>query len=138
MADAPGRTTDANGAVHHLAIGAGKDGRIFVANRNSLGGFGTTDNVVEEFQSGTQPIENFFDVPAYWNGLVFIHSESDVLRAYPYANGLLGTSPASSAAPVYGIHGATPAISSYGKRDGIVWELQVELAPNGGHAVLHA
>ena len=118
-------------------VGAGKDGRIFVLNRNDMGGFGTTDRVVQEFQSGTQPADNFFDVPSYWNGFVYIHGENDVLRAYPYSNGHLGTTPQASASTIYGIHGATASVSAYGNRNGIVWELQVDQAPNGP-AVLRA
>ena len=119
-------------------VGAGKDGRIFVLNRNDLGGYGTTaDRVVQEVQSGTQQFDNFFDVPAYWNGLVYIHAENDVLHAFTYANGHLSTSPQASASTVFGIHGATPTVSAYGSRSGIVWELQVDGQPNGP-AVLHA
>jgi hypothetical protein len=119
-------------------VGAGKDGRVFVLNRNDLGGFTTSaDRVVQEFQSGTQPADNFFDVPTYWNGLLYIHGENDVLRAYPYSNGHLSTTPQASASTVYGIHGATASLSAYGNRNGIVWELQVDQSPTGP-AVLHA
>jgi len=118
-------------------VGSGKDGRIFVLNRTDLGGFSTTDRVVQELKSGVQPADNFFDVPAYFNGLAYIHGENDVLRAYTYSNGHLSSTPQSSASTVYGIHGATPTVSAYAARNGIVWELQVDGAPSAP-AILHA
>ena len=128
---------DNNSSTPQEIMGEGKDGRIFVLNRNNLGGFNTSDRVVQEMQSGTQPADNFFDTPTYWNGLVYVHGENDVLRAYPYSSGRLGTTPQASGTIVYGIHGATASASSFQNRDGIIWELQVDQAPNGP-AVLHA
>jgi hypothetical protein len=130
---------DNTSSVPQEITGAGKDGRIFVLNRNDLGGFSSTgpDRVAQEMQSGTQPADNFFDVPTYWNGLVYVHGENDVLRAYQYSNGRLGTSPQASGTIAYGIHGGTASASSYQNRNGIIWELQVDQSPNGP-AVLHA
>ncbi len=119
-------------------IGAGKDGRIFLVDRDNMGKFDANANhVVQVVQSGVQQFDNFFDQPAYWNGNIYYHGENDVVRQFKWTNGLLSTS-AFAAGPVrYGVHGATPSVSSNGNSNGIVWELQVDGQP-GGPAILHA
>jgi glucose dehydrogenase len=34
--------TDSSGTVHHLVVGAGKDGNLYVVNRDSMGKFSAT------------------------------------------------------------------------------------------------
>ncbi len=128
-----------NSSSHpHELIGAGKDGRIFVVDRDHMGGFSSTaNNVVQIVQSGVQQFDNFFDTPAYWNGNIYYHAEGDVLRQFHWSNGLLSTSPFAVGTVVYGVHGATPSVSSNGNSNGIVWELQVDGQPNNP-AILHA
>jgi Bacterial Ig domain len=122
----------------HEVIGAGKDGRIFVVNRDNMGQFDpNADHVIQVVQSGVKQFDNFFDQPAYWNGYVYYHAEGDVLRQFKWSNGLLSTSPVYTGSTTFGTHGATPSVSSSGTSNGIVWELQVDGQPNGP-AVLHA
>ena len=119
-------------------IGAGKDGRIFVIDRDALGGFNNPDRAIQEIQAGNSPSDNFFDTPAFWNGNVYFHAEQGVLQQFSWSNGTLSSSPASSGSTIFGIHGATPAISANGTNNAILWELQVDQAPNKGPAILHA
>ena len=129
---------DNSSSFPHEVIGAGKDGRIFVVNRDNMGQFDPNANhVVQVVQSGTQQFDNFFDQPAYWNGYVYYHAENDVLRQFSWTNGLLSTSPVHTGAVTYGVHGATPSVSASGASNGIVWELQVDGQPSGP-ALLHA
>ena len=44
--------TDASGAVHHLAVGAGKDTNIYVVNRDSMGRFNASTNQNYQTLSG--------------------------------------------------------------------------------------
>src|SRR5262249_35121933 len=126
-------------SVHpHEMIGAGKDGRIFVIDRDRLGGFSNPDGAIQEIQAGNSPSDNFFDTPAFWNGNLYYHAEQGVLQQFTWANGTLSSSPAFTGSTVFGIHGATPSISANGTSNAIVWELQVDQAPNKGPAVLHA
>src|SRR5262249_39826707 len=129
---------DNNSAHPHEMIGAGKDGRIFVIDRDVLGGFNNPDRVIQQIQPGTSPSDNFFGTPALWNGNVYYHAEQGVLQQFTWSNGTLSSSPAFTGSTVFGIHGATPSISANGTSNAIVWELQVDQAPNKGPAVLHA
>jgi hypothetical protein len=129
---------DNSSSFPHEVIGAGKDGRIFVVNRDNMGGFDPNANhVIQVVQSGVRQFDNFFDQPAYWNGYVYYHAEGDVLRQFRWSNGLLSTSPMYTGPDTFGTHGATPSVSANGTSNGIVWELQVDGQPNNP-AILHA
>ena len=81
----------------HELIGGGKDGRIFVMNRDNMGQYQTTDHVIQEVQTGTQEFDNIFATPTLWNGTIYYHCEQDVVKAYSWdsSTGLLSTSPIS-------------------------------------------
>ena len=67
----------------HILIGGGKDGNIFVVNRDSMGGFNdTSNNVLQTVHIGTTQYGNIFSTPVYWNGTLYFHSNNDVLRAF--------------------------------------------------------
>jgi len=124
----------------HELIGGGKDGRIFVMNRDNLGGFGMTNNVIQTVQTGTQQNDNIFSTPTFWNGSIYYHCAHDVAKQYYWypSTGLLSTSPVSQGTIVYGGHGANSSLSANGTSDGILWELDTTNASSGGAAILHA
>ena len=109
----------------HELIGGGKDGRIFVINRDNMGQLQMSDHVIQTVQTGVQTFDNIFSTPALWNGNIYYHCERDVLKDYSWNNttGLLSTSPISEGKFKLGAHGATVSISSNGNSDGIVWEI---------------
>ncbi|HKV79356.1 MAG TPA: PQQ-binding-like beta-propeller repeat protein [Candidatus Sulfotelmatobacter sp.] len=123
----------------HEVIGGGKDGNIFVVNRDNMGSFSpTSNNVIQTVQTGVHQFDNIFATPAYWNGLVYIHCESDVLRAFSWNNGQLSNQPVTKGQPVLSVHGATVSISSNGSNNGIVWEIDNTNHDTGGPAILRA
>jgi Bacterial Ig-like domain (group 2) len=123
----------------HEIIGGGKDGKVFVVNRDSLGSFSpTSNNVVQTVQTGVQQLDNIFSTPAYWNGLFYVHCENDVLRAFSWSNGQLSGQPVAKGQPVLSVHGATVSISSNGSNNGIVWEIDNSNHDSGGPAILRA
>ncbi len=124
----------------HELIGGGKDGRIFVINRDNMGQFQTTDHVIQEVQTGTQQFDNIFATPTFWNGTIYYHCENDVVKAYSWDSnsGLISTSPISHGTHTYGTHGATSSLSANGSSDGILWEIESTNVDNGGPAILRA
>jgi hypothetical protein len=124
----------------HELIGGGKDGRIFVMDRDNMGGYQETDHVIQEVQTGTQQFNNIFATPTYWNGTLYYHCAQDVVKAYSWDSntGLLSTSPISQGRDVYGGHGSISSLSSNGMSDGILWEIESTNAQNGAAAILHA
>jgi hypothetical protein len=102
------------------AIGGGKNGVLYVVDRNAMGGFNATSNHdVQEISLG----KGVYSTPAYWNGTVYVHASGDVPRAYRVTNGMLWLAAAGSSTLTFGFPGASPVISANGTTDGIVWEL---------------
>jgi hypothetical protein len=131
---------DNTSATPHELVGGGKDGRIFIVNRDNMGGFSVTGNAVVQIdQRGNTQFDVFFDTPAFWNGTIYYHGEQDVLEAYQYSNGMISpATPTSRGNITFGQHGATPSISANGSSGGIVWEIQSDQWRTGGAAILHA
>ncbi len=123
---------DASGAVHHLALGAGKNSVIYVVNRDSMGKFDSNaDHLYQEIVG--QITGPMFAMPAYFNGAVYFGSIGDSIKAFSITNAALSTTPASKTANTFGSPGATPSVSANGAANGIVWAVE-----NGTVAVLHA
>jgi hypothetical protein len=114
----------------HLLVSGGKEGRLYLINRDSLGHFCSScttkdTNVVQTFAAST----GFFSTPAFWhNALYFAGSlqgagHGDKLKrlVFNLATGLFSPSPASRSAFTFNFPGATPSISSQGSSNGIVW-----------------
>lgn len=114
---------EAGGGDHpHLMVGAGKEGRIYVLDRDNLGKWqaGSDSQIV---QSLPRAISSLFGNPAYFNGAVYFCGSGDNLKAFSIVNGSLSTSPVSRSPESFGFPGCVPAISANGKSNGIVWVL---------------
>ena len=124
----------------HELIGGGKRGVITVMNRDNMGGYQMTDQVIQEVQTGTQQNNNIFSTPTFWNGTLYFHCAQDVVKAYYWYpdTGLISTQPVSQGSIVYGGHGANTSISANGTSDAILWDIDTTNAHNGGPALLHA
>jgi hypothetical protein len=123
---------DANGAVRHLAVGAGKDKKIYVVDRDNMGKFNSgSNNIYQEIQGVLANGE--FGMPAYFNNTVYLGAVADVLKAFPITAARLASAPASQSGNGFQYPGTTPSVSANGNSDGIVWA-----AENGSTAVLHA
>ncbi len=83
-ADRPIIMPDNPSQYPHELIGGGKDGRIFVINRDNMGQFQTTDHVIQEVQTGTQEFDNIFTTPTFWNNTIYYHCAQDVVKAYSW------------------------------------------------------
>ena len=126
--------TDANGVVHHLAVGAGKDTNIYVVNRDNMGKFNASSNnaIYQELPNALSG--GAWSMPAFFNNTVYYAGVGDHLKAFPITNALLATTPASESANTFAYPGATPSVSSNGTQNGIVWLVETQ----NGAGVLHA
>ncbi len=128
---------DASGAAHHLIVGAGKDGSIYVGDRDRLGKFNQSaqnnSNLYQEVQHALPG--GAWSGPAYFNNTVYYAGVRDVLRAFAVADARLSATPTSTSMASFAYPGATPSVSANGTANGIVWA--VESAPEAA-AVLHA
>ena len=124
------------GGHTHLMVQAGKEGKLYVVDRDNMGGFNaSTDNVVQEIsgQSG-----GLWSIPAFWNNKLYTWGKQNQLRAFTLSNGLFSTTPTATAAPPSGYPGASPSVSSNGNTNGIVWTLRTDAYNVGGPAILYA
>jgi hypothetical protein len=132
----------------HETIGGGKDGNVFIVNRDNMGGYNPDppqNKVIQEVQICTDGYNNIFSTPVYWNGSIYYHCNNDVVRAFSWnaTTGLLSTTPTSVGTAVYQTHGATASLSANGAVNGIIWDID-NTAYNGndpagsGPSVLHA
>jgi len=125
---------DSMGNTWHLAVGAGKDQRIYVVNRDLMGKFNTTnDNAIYQELDGALP-NGVWSTSAYFNNAVYFASVSSALQAFTISNAKLSATPTSQSSTPFGYPGATPSISANGSSNGIVWAM--ESGSTGG--VLHA
>lgn len=123
---------DTGGAIHHLALGAGKDRSIYIVNRDAMGKFDPNANHIEQQIDG-QLAGSVFSMPAYFNNTVYFGAVGDRLKAFTIANARVSTVPSSQSANSFPFPGATPGISANGAANGIVWAIE-----NGSTAALHA
>ncbi|MFZ0421147.1 MAG: hypothetical protein WAM04_23810 [Candidatus Sulfotelmatobacter sp.] len=113
-------------ATVSVTLGGGKDGNVFVLNRNNMGGFNTSsNNVLETVQICTNGDNNIFSTPAYWNSTIYYHCNGYAISAYSWNASVttMSTTPTSTGSTVFITHGATPSVSANGNTNGIVWEI---------------
>ena len=124
------QVSDAQGNPRTLAVGAGKDGHIYLVDTNNMGRFRPGgDEIYQEMTSVLGPV---YSSPAWFNGVLYYGSQGNPLQALAFVNGQL-TSPNSKSPEAFEFPGTTPSISADGVSNGIVWA-----AENRSPAVLHA
>jgi len=117
---------DQNGPYTHELIASGKQGWVYVLNRDNMGMYSSNDTqVVQEVSlltgettSTTQ--DQLFGSPAYWNNTVYFTPLASPVLAFPLSGGLLGI-PLKTSAIYSGSH--SPSISANGLTYGILWVL---------------
>jgi hypothetical protein len=121
---------DQPGSVPHLLVGGGKEGKLYVLNRDNLGGSGDS-HAVQSFSVGN----GIYSTAAFWQNTLYIAPLQGHLQALSLASGMFTISPSSQSTETYGFPGATPSVSSQGTSNGVVWALE---RPNPvAGAILH-
>lgn len=108
-----------NTAHPHLLLGAGKEGKFYLIDRDNMGKFGTTDNVVQTFGGA---VNASFSVPAYFNGRFYATSGfGGPLASWPLTGAAINTAAGQSSPESIGFPGCSPLISANGASNGVVW-----------------
>ncbi|HEY4384508.1 MAG TPA: hypothetical protein VGN34_08565, partial [Ktedonobacteraceae bacterium] len=131
---------DQSGSYSHLMLGVSKNGRLYLVDRDHLGGFVATSNVacaepqkqhtdvdriVQESQAGLIP--GLFMAPVYWkapDGKQYIYvsganadtGKGDPIKAFELSHGQINLAPVMQTALTYGYPGAGIAVSSNGNK----------------------
>ncbi|MGZ4974669.1 MAG: hypothetical protein ACXWDN_18070, partial [Limisphaerales bacterium] len=116
-------------AAHpHLMVGSGKEGTVYLVDRDNLGHFNAnTNRIVQTLQLAQG---GNFSSPAYFNGRLYYQGTRDALRAYSFSNGLLVPGPVKSTNSCTTFHAPTPSVSANGTANGIVWTIQTDTYTN--------
>ena len=123
---------DSTSTVRHLMLGAGKDGNIYVVDRDSMGKFNASTN--KNYQTlGGALTGGIYSTPAYFNNTVYYGNVSGTLKAFTISSAKLGATPQSQSATQFTYPGTAPSVSANGTANGIVWAHE-----NSNPAVLHA
>lgn len=118
------------GAIRGVALAAGKDGDLFMLDRDRLGGFGD-GKARQEFRTGTEKDVSgaypgvVFSEGAFWNDRYYVAGAGEPLKAYRLdpVTVRLSFEGAAAQPPAFGYPGSTPAVSATGDANGIVWVL---------------
>jgi hypothetical protein len=123
---------DSTNTVRHLMVGAGKDGNIYVVDRDSMGKFNAGSNKNYQTLTGVLP-GGIWSTPAYFNGTLYYGNVSGTLKAFAISSAKLVTAPQSQSTTQFTYPGTAPSVSANGSANGIVWAHE-----NTSPAVLHA
>jgi hypothetical protein len=116
-----------------LLVAGGKEGTIYVVNRDNLGGYQQGGNNIVQYivgaikgSVGRTQFNGMYNTPSYFDGNVYIFGEYDYPKMFSLSNGLLPTKATSTGTVI--MRSPDPIISANGSLNGVVWML--EFAPN--------
>jgi hypothetical protein len=123
---------DSGGRTRHLAVGAGKDGHMYVVDRDAMGKWNASAN--QNYQDIAGALGgSVFSMPAFFDNTLYYGASGAKLKAFAVTNARVASTPSSSSPASFGFPGTTPGISASGSTNGIVWAVE-----NKSPAVLHA
>ncbi len=113
----------------HLLIGSGKEGKIYLINRDNMGKYDSaTDHVIQTqgYSTGTphMGINGSLGTPAFFNGtLYYVGGYGDTGKTFNIANAAFSTAVVKETPDSFAFPGSTPSISANGATNGVVWTL---------------
>jgi fibronectin type 3 domain-containing protein len=123
----------AGSAAHpNLLVGAGKEGRIYLIDRDDMGGYhgdaagdgnSGTDDVVQETVTGA--INGSLDTPTFYDGsLYYVGGYGDEARTFTISDAVMSSSSVTQSTDSYGFPGSTPTISTDpAGGNAVVWDI---------------
>jgi hypothetical protein len=133
-------------AAHpHLLVQVGKDGRLFLLDRDDLGGRSQGANGTDKVLGVSGPYNGVWGHPAVWGGdggFVYTVENQGYLRASRYAvsgTGLPALSSAGTSGGTFGYTSGSPVVTSDGSTSGsaLVWVVYSD-GSNGANGQLRA
>ncbi len=117
------------GCAHpNMVIGGGKDGNVYVIDRDNFGGYNQNTNQNVQTVKG-KTLNALYGSPAYWTDSANVEHVYEgpcngALKMYNLnsSTGLLAAGPSSPS--TYAFPGPTPSVSANGAVSGIVWAIQ--------------
>ena len=115
---------DAKGKLRYLAIGAGKDQRIYIVDRHNMGKFNpNNDNAIYQEIDGALG-GGEWATSAYFEGSIYYGPVGNNLLQFKFSKARLSTSPQSKSSASFTYPGTTPSVSANGSSNAIVWAIE--------------
>jgi len=116
---------DTHGKAHHLLVATGKDTNLYLLNQNNLGKFNAVRNSIYQEIDGVSSFGAWSSI-AYFNNSIYTAGVNSPLKRFQFNfsnpdKPLLDTTPAAQTALTFSWPAFTPAISSNGIQNAIVW-----------------
>ena len=115
---------DQPGPHPHEAIFGGKEGRLYLVDRDMMGHYnpaGDTGVVQEIMVKQVVNGSGLFMTPVYYNNQVYVSSMEGSISSFSLTNGRLSDTPVGVTTAKYGFPGAAMTVSGNGGAGGIVW-----------------
>jgi hypothetical protein len=112
---------DQPGLFPHELIAGGKQGTLYLINRDNPGAFNAAaDNAIQTLPAAV-PSE-LAGVPSYWNGSVFVAGVNDHVKQFSIVNGILTQQPVSQTPTIFaGAGQESTSVTANGNTNGILW-----------------
>jgi hypothetical protein len=123
----------------HLLVELGKDGVVYLINRDNMGTFQPNNNSqIPQYFNGTGA---FWGTAAFWQNSLYFAGASDFLKQLSFDPGTgFNTTASSKSTQVYGFPDVSPSVSSQGASNGIVWAIDAGLygyaSPNAAGGII--
>jgi fibronectin type 3 domain-containing protein len=106
----------------HLMVSSGKEGRVYLIDRDNMGKHSpTTDRVLQH----NSVVHGSLSTPAFSNNtFYYVGGYVDIAKAFSISNAAFNPTPSSQSNDQYGYPGSTPTVSANGTSNAIVWTLE--------------
>lgn len=106
----------------HLLATVGKEGTIYLLNRDNMGHF--CDACTQKDTQIVQELQAFAPEPGalvYWNNAIYTAGANSPIMALALTNGVLATTPFAASKKI--ANGHSPVISANGTAAGVLWQI---------------
>jgi len=115
---------DQPGLFPHELVAGGKQGTLYLVNRDTPGEYSSDDDDVIQSIPGAV-VNELTGVPTYWNNSVYVAGEMDYIKQFALVNGLLTQQPVSQTTVAFtGAGPASTSITANGNSNGILWAIR--------------
>jgi len=115
---------DQQGQYPHEGIIAGKQGMIYLVDRDNLGQYNPmVDQVVQEEPFDLNAEVEIDGGATYWNNLVYFGAEGRPIKAFSLINGVLSSGPVATSSSAHYTRSLF-SISANGSQNGILWDVE--------------
>jgi fibronectin type 3 domain-containing protein len=111
----------ASASMPRLLVGSGKEGVIYLMNRDNMGKYGLTNNIV---QNTANQLSGSLDSAGLFNGrMYYVEGYGGVGKTFTFSNGTFSLTPETRSPDAFAYAGSTPTITANGTSNGIVWDV---------------